>query len=330
MAKKRKTNQKRQNQLQAKKSSKEKIAPPVKSLKSQEVAYRRELNKLGKALIGAVREELLPYLKANQETYVADDLFTKDAFNFNSSFYFEDSAKNWEDYINVTDVESEERKLRTKLLLDSRTKLNLVHDGIGAQLNVLFNKLNKQFTGTLVAGFANSTAEQMVTTVATTNSKNFSRSIEKVTGVSLAGIIPAEGLEDFTELSVNKNVSLIKSLPEEYLKQVETIVNNGVVSGARYNTIAKEIMSKTGASSKLAKRIKTIATNEIQTINSQITLRRSESLGITEGIFRTSDDEKVRKCHKELNGVRYELSKGAWSKTCQKFIQPGITDINCR
>ena len=70
--------------------------------------------------------------------------------------------------------------------------------------------------------------------------------------------------------------------------------------------------------------------NEVQTINSQITLRRSQSLGITEGIFRTSEDEKVRTCHDELNGVKYLLKKGAWSKTCQKFIQPGITDINCR
>ena len=77
-------------------------------------------------------------------------------------------------------------------------------------------------------------------------------------------------------------------------------------------------------------RIKTIARNEVQTINAQISLRRSESLGIKKGIYLTSGDERVRPCHKELDGVEYDLSKGAWSKKCQKYIQPGITDINCR
>ena len=117
----------------------------------------------------------------------------------------------------------------------------------------------------------------------------------------------------------------------EYLKQVETIVNNGLTSGARYRTIENEITALVGsANSKLAGRIKTIARNEVQTINSQMTLRRSENLGITEGIYRTSKDERVRACHKELDGVKFRLKQGAWSKTCQKYIQPGITDINCR
>ena len=70
--------------------------------------------------------------------------------------------------------------------------------------------------------------------------------------------------------------------------------------------------------------------NEVQTINAQMNQKRNASLGIKEGIFRTSEDEKVRPCHKELNGVRYELSKGAWSKTCGRWIIPGVTDINCR
>lgn len=252
-----------------------KIAAPVKSLKGQEIAYRRQLNKLGKALIIAVRENVLVYLKANQSTYVSD--------------------------------------------------------GIGLDLGVIFENLNTRFTGPLAQSFAKVSASTMVEKVAKSNKGKFDRTIQRAIGVDLGGIIATEGLNDFVELSVNKNVSLIKSLPEEYLKQVETIVNNGVVSGARYSEIAKQIVAKSGsANSKLAGRIKTIAMNEIQTINSQITLRRSESLGIREGIFRTSGDEKVRKCHDELDGIKYDLSKGAWSKTCGKFIQPGITDINCR
>lgn len=205
-----------------------------------------------------------------------------------------------------------------------------VMDGFGDQLGVIFRRLNAVFTGTAVASFAETAASKVVQKIGAASKSKFGRAVARATGVDLVNIITSEGLEDFMALSVNKNVSLIKSLPEEYLKQVETIVNNGVVSGARYSTIEKEITSKTGANSKLANRIKTIARNEVQTINSQITLRRSENLGITKGIYKSSKDERVRKSHAELDGVEYELKKGAWSKTAQKFIQPGITDINCR
>jgi len=269
------------------KKKKTKIAAPVKSQKGIEIAYRKQLNKLGKVLIASVRKEVLAYLKTQESSYVADSQFN----------------------------------LKSILPL---------YDGIGDQLGVIFRRLNGLFTGTATASFAQTTASAMVNKVGTANKNKFDRTIARATGVDLGSVITAEGLEDFTALSVNKNVSLIKSLPEEYLKQVETIVNNGVVSGARYSTIQKEIIAKTGANSKLANRIKTIARNEVQTINSQISLRRSESLGIKEGIFNTSDDERVRKCHDELDGIQYLLKKGAWSKTCGKFIQPGITDINCR
>jgi len=210
------------------------------------------------------------------------------------------------------------------------TEKGYVIDGIGDMINTIFRRLNAVFTGTTVAGFAKTTSAQMVAKVGANNKRRFNKTVERVTGVNLGGIITAEGLDDFVELSISKNVSLIESLPQEYLKQVETIVNNGVINGTRYSEIAKQIQTKTGANGKLANRIKTIARNEVQTVNSQISLRRNEALGIKKGIYLTSSDERVRACHAELDGVEYDLAKGAWSKTCNKFIQPGITDINCR
>ena len=256
-------------------AKKEKIASPIKSLKGLEKKYQRQLNRLGRVLIQAVREEVLSFLRTQESAYTSD--------------------------------------------------------GIGVNLNTIFRRLNQRFSGTIAASFAAQTAASMVEGVGKKNQSRFERSIEGATGINISGVIIGEGLEDFVELQISKNVSLINSLPEEYLKQVEIIVNNGVLNGSRFSTIAKEITAKVGsANSKLAGRIKTIARNEVQTINAQMSQRRSEALGITRGIFRTSQDEKVRPCHAELNGVEYELSKGAWSKTCQKFIIPGVTDINCR
>lgn len=306
--------------------NKTKIAAPVKSQKGIEIRYRKQMNKLGKALIIAVRTEVLAYLKANQSSYVVDNLLVtiaEEKLKFiSNSFNLDGEYELWDEYIEYTDSVL---KISQKKIKYFRTR-----DGIGNQLGVIFRRLNGLFTGSATASFAQVSASQMVEKVGRANKNKFDRTVARATGVDLGSIIASEGLEDFTALSVNKNVSLIKSLPEEYLKQVETIVNNGVVSGARFPTIAKEITAKTGANSKLANRIKTIARNEVQTINSQITLRRSESLGIKKGIFRTSKDERVRKCHDELDGIEFIIAKGAWSKSCQKFIQPGITDINCR
>ena len=311
------------------KKTKTKIAAPIKSQKGIEVRYRKQLNKLGKALIIAVRTEVLEYLKANQAAYVVDKIaaiiadtelkLISDSFNLDGEYEL------WQEYIEFTDG----------LLKDSREFIRISHaqikDGVGDQLGVIFARLNGRFTGVATASFAESAASQVVEKISSANKNKFDRTVARATGVDLGGIVQTEGLEDLLTLSKRKNKILITSLPEEYLKQVETIVNNGVVSGARYSTIQKEIISKTGANSKLAGRIKTIAMNEVQTINSQITLRRSESLGITHGIYRTSQDEKVRTCHDELDGGDpYLLSEGKWSKTCSKFIQPGITDINCR
>lgn len=215
-----------------------------------------------------------------------------------------------------------------------------VLDGIGTQLGILFDKLNARFTGVISAGFAVNTATQMVTKTTKTNKKRFDKSIERATGIDYGSVIATEGLVDFMETSINRNVSLIKTLPDEYLKAVEVIVTNGVTSGAKYSTIAKQILGKVGtANSHLAGRIKTIAMNEIQTINSQLTRRRSDALGITEGIWRTAKDEKVRgnpggkypkakPSHFQLNGKKFNLKKGMKTET-GTIIWPG-SEINCR
>jgi SPP1 gp7 family putative phage head morphogenesis protein len=273
MAKKKKRKKRKKNSRELPKNAL--VAAPITEPKGLEVQYRKELNKLGRALIRAVNTQLLPYLKSSQQEYVIDQ--------------------------------------------------------VGGELSRIFASLNAQFTGGFTAAFATTTANQAVDKLDLQNRDKFNDSIASITGIDLGSIIQVEGLEDILQLSKKDNEILIKSLPQEYLKDVEIIVNKGITRGATYSTIAKEITAKVGsANSKLAGRIKTIARNEMQTINSKLNLRRSESLGITKGVYRTSEDERVRKCHEEINGVIYELAEGAWSPTCQKYIQPGITDINCR
>lgn len=204
-------------------------------------------------------------------------------------------------------------------------------DSLSYDIGAIFEKLYQKFTGAAVLSFAQTTAENMVGEINQSSKRKVGRSIKKLFGTDLTNVIESENLQDFIDTSIRNHVQLIKTLPTEYFKQIETIVNQGLVSGTRFNDIKKQIIGiDKSANSKLAGRIKTIAMDQTQTVTQQINLRRTAALGVTKGVYRTSKDRRVRKCHAELEGQEFELTKGAWSKTCQKYIQPGITDINCR
>lgn len=151
-------------------------------------------------------------------------------------------------------------------------------------------------------------ATKMVNGVATRNKKGFEKSFKNLTGVDLSEILVDEGLTDFLDAQVSKNVSLIKSIPQEYFKSIETVVMNGVANGLRFEEIAKQIGGIKGISSvngKLQNRIKLIARNETSNINASINKMRQESLGVKEFKWVTAHDERVRPSHAKINGNIY-------------------------
>ena len=59
-------------------------------------------------------------------------------------------------------------------------------------------------------------------------------------------------------------------------------------------------------------------------LNASLTKLRQESAGITEYIWQTAGDERVRPTHKANDGKKFN-----WDKPPAKTGHPG-TDINCR
>jgi len=153
------------------------------------------------------------------------------------------------------------------------------------------------------------------------NRKRFYKALQNATGVSLNGIISEEGLQPLLTSSVNDNVSLIKSIPDEYFKKLNTIVSQGTMRGKSSGGIIKDILAL-GKSTK--KRAKLIARDQTQKVNAAITQGRQTNLGVTEYIWRTSSDERVRESHKAHNGKRFK-----WSDPPNDTGHPG-EDIQCR
>lgn len=181
-------------------------------------------------------------------------------------------------------------------------------DGYADQLSALIRRLTLKYQN-ITDLFGKSTAQKMVASVSTKNQKAFNTLVKKSVGVDLTSILADEGINDFLEAQVNKNVTLIKSIPDEYFKSIETVVMNGTANGLRWEAIAREIGGIKDISSvngKLQNRIKLIARNETSNINASINKKRQENLGITQFRWETSDDERVRSSHAKLDGKVFD------------------------
>jgi SPP1 gp7 family putative phage head morphogenesis protein len=132
---------------------------------------------------------------------------------------------------------------------------------------------------------------------------------------------------------INENVELIKSISQEYLGKVTTIINESFIQGVTASNVASAISEATGAT---YKRAKLIARNEISNLNAAIDLTHAEELNIVEYVWRTSRDERVRgnpsgkypnatPSHHDREGKVYSISEGAGGSD----VHPGI-GILCR
>jgi SPP1 gp7 family putative phage head morphogenesis protein len=180
-------------------------------------------------------------------------------------------------------------------------------DSYSDTLSQIIESLSSKYDS-VVGLLAKSSAGKMVGSIFTKNQKAFNKNMEKTIGVDISNVLADPGLDAFLTAQVNKNTSLIKSIPSEYFKSIETVVMNGVANGQRWEQIAKEIGGIKDISSvngKLQNRIKLIARNETSNINASINKRRQEQLGVDSFKWQTAQDERVRESHARIDGNVY-------------------------
>lgn len=98
-----------------------------------------------------------------------------------------------------------------------------------------------------------------------------------------------------------ENVSLIKSLAADKVARVKEILLDAG-AGTRVEEIARSVRESTDAT---RSRARLIARDQVLKLNAQITQKRHEAAGVTEFVWRTSKDERVREDHKLLDGKRF-------------------------
>jgi SPP1 gp7 family putative phage head morphogenesis protein len=107
----------------------------------------------------------------------------------------------------------------------------------------------------------------------------------------------------------HRNLDLITSLPAEHIDRVRDVLAEH--RGARVEELAERIEGATGASEAQAR---LIARDQVLKLNAQVAQARHQAAGVTEYVWRSSRDERVRSRHKVLDGTR------------QKYAHPPIVD----
>ncbi|MEC5289396.1 MULTISPECIES: phage head morphogenesis protein [unclassified Aurantimonas] len=168
------------------------------------------------------------------------------------------------------------------------------------------------------------------------HTKKWLASVRSTIGIDLAAVVSQEDLAEYLITAAARNASLIKSLAGDTVKRVEQTIYSAVING---ETVAQVRMKLTKDFSISDRRAKVIARTEVAKLTSDLNRRRHEQAGITEYAFATSQDERVRKNHKAMEGLRcrYDdasvyLSDGKWvsrSNVGGVQLHPG-QDVQCR
>lgn len=217
------------------------------------------------------------------------------------------------------------RKLSPQYEADSLRIFDAYTDEIFAAINRIVSKWTspefENIAGTLSKEFIN-TADQV-------NRKRFNSSMKSV-GLDVFGDSPE--LVDYIDASIFDNTRLIKSIPEQYLNNVQSIVMTNVRAGGRPASIAKSLLDQFDVTNN---RAKMIARDQTAKINGDLTAKRQQNVGFEYFQWLDSDDQRVRRRHESIADKVTAYGKGIYRWDNPPLNEKGIPiipgqDFQCR
>lgn len=152
------------------------------------------------------------------------------------------------------------------------------------------------------------------------------RSILRKGGISVRfQMTPAQ--QDIMQATISEQVNLIKSIPAQYLTQVQGAVMRSVQAGRDLAPLAKELEEQYGVT---RRRAALIARSQNNIATASMTRARQAELGIKEAIWlHSGGGKKPRPKHVKASGTRYDITKGLPIGDKGQYVFPG-EEINCR
>ena len=128
-----------------------------------------------------------------------------------------------------------------------------------------------------------------------------------------------ETMEDLINKWTYESSNLIKSYPDEYKRKVQEIITWGFTTKQPMVNVYRRLEKATGDTSS---HVRMIARDQMGTLNYQMTRREHESMGVSEYIWITKRDARVRDCHRALHGHKFSWNNppAQWYTTKSKGI----------
>jgi SPP1 gp7 family putative phage head morphogenesis protein len=147
-------------------------------------------------------------------------------------------------------------------------------------------------------------AKVLVGEVANHNARQLARSLRAVRPAdeakSIAIQVPELARQNVKRLA-KRSVREIKSISKSIAERLAPVIEKAVSEGLRGEVLALELERRLGIERAAAKRL---AIGQVIRINSAVTRERHEKLGVTEYIWRSTDDQHTRAWHRKLNRTR--------------------------
>lgn len=133
-------------------------------------------------------------------------------------------------------------------------------------------------------------------------------------------------MRDVLAATTSENVALIKSIPSQYLTQVEGIVMRSVTAGRDLAPMVAELTEQFGVTKR---RAAFIAINQNNQATANMTRVRQVELGLKAVWMHSHAGKEPRPTHLRNNGEPYDPAAGWFDPAERKRIWPGQL-INCR
>jgi SPP1 gp7 family putative phage head morphogenesis protein len=199
---------------------------------------------------------------------------------------------------------------------------------IASQARILVRSLEGRFNA-LFAKRAPFLAEQMVEGAGAASKSALHSSLAKMTGgLSLKTSLMTPGLRTVYKASVTENVSLIKTIAAEYLKNVERSVMRSITSGNGLQTLVPELQKYEGYTHRKAKNV---ALDQTRKTYNTINRERMTGIGVTHYQWiHSGGGAEPRPLHMEYDGQIFAFAEPPVidERTGERGI-PGQA-INCR
>ena len=176
---------------------------------------------------------------------------------------------------------------------------------IASQSRILLSSLSDKFNA-LFAKKARALAETMVKDADKTSTTALHSSLQKLSGgMSLKTSVMNSSLTNIYKASVAENVSLIKSIPAEYLQKVNGAVMRSITTGNGLQDLVPALQQYEGQTHR---RAKNIALDQTRKAYNSINKGRMQALGISQFQWHHSGGgAHPREDHIEMDGNIYSF-----------------------